>query len=84
MTHTDTQEQNFTAYSMLRTAGIDPTPREVAVLAADIVAITDEGEMSAFSFDTQLWHAANTLRERIGGYSQLRGYLNCLLAKKTA
>lgn len=72
------------ALEMLKAARIQAEVEEVTVLADDLQAVADEWK-ERLETDTEedlAYAATATLRERIGGLPQLRGYLDCLLAGK--
>ena len=73
-----TPEYDNEAIHMLTRAEITPKPAEVRVLANDLVAVADELYPS-LSNAAAAYQAASALRQRIGGYQNLRGYVDCLL-----
>lgn len=56
-----------------------PTPAAIAVLARDLQDLSDELDTSGHNGDVN--NAIVVLRRRIGGYSNLPGYVKCLLAQ---
>lgn len=77
MTHTTAAKQMFKA------AGITPTADEVKVLSADLLSLAqdefDYGDPTGCVDEEQMESALDCLRSRIGGYGNLRSYVNCLL-----
>lgn len=71
------------ALAMLSYAGITAIPKDVIVLADDLQAVADEFSDDRPD-DESATHAAHVLRQRIGGYANLKSYLATLHAGRNA
>jgi hypothetical protein len=71
------------ALGMLTYAGITAKPQDVVVLGNDLELVAEEFHDQTRSDDELATHAAHVLRERIGGYANLKSYLAVLHAGTT-
>jgi hypothetical protein len=68
------------AINMLRAAGITLAAKPATVLSDDLRGVAEE--LCDVPADEVAGDAGILLRERIGGLSNLQGYLDCLLVGK--